>query len=85
MRKSGCVAADAVFIVKQIFQRARGPRRSLHIEWRWYNVPYLASSQAPWYQYVLFGEDEFAQFNFPPEGYRIIVGFDGDWSTDSDN
>ena len=64
---------------------ARRPRRSLRIKWRWYNAPYLVSGQAPWYRYVLFGEDEFAQVDFPPEGYRIAVGFDGDWLTDSDD
>ena len=63
---------------------ARGPRRSLRIEWLWYNAPYLASGQAPWYRYVLFGEDDFAQYEFPPVGYRLVVGNDEDWSTDTD-
>ena len=42
----------------------RGPRRSLRIEWLWYNAPALAAGQAPWYRLVLFGEENFFQQGF---------------------
>ncbi len=63
---------------------AQGPRRSLRIEWKQFNAPYLAAGQAPWYRYVLFGEDKFNQFEFPPEGFIIRVGADDDYSTDTE-
>ena len=79
--------ADAAANLRAAAERlaARGPRQSLRIEWRWHNAPYLASGQAPWFRYVLFGEGDFDRYEFPPEGYRIVVGDDGDWSTDSDD
>ena len=52
----------------------RGPRRSLRIEWLWYNAPYLATGQAPWYRLVLFGKEDYDRQGFPPDGYRFVVG-----------
>jgi len=63
----------------------RGPRRSLRIEWLWYNAPALAAGQAPWYQLVLFGEEDYLHRGFPPDGYRIVVGDDGDAAKDTDH
>ena len=51
----------------------RGPRRSLRIEWLWYNAPALAAGQALWYRLVLFGEEDYYRQGFLPDGYRIIV------------
>jgi hypothetical protein len=62
----------------------RGPRRSLRIAWLWDNAPALAAGQAPWYRLVLFGEDDYYQQGFPPDGYRIVVEDNGDTSTDTD-
>jgi hypothetical protein len=33
----------------------RGPRRSLRIEWLWYNAPALAAGHAPWYRLACLG------------------------------
>ena len=63
----------------------RGPRRSLRIEWLGYNAPSLTAGQAPWYRLVLFGEEDYDQQGFPPDGYRIVVGDNGDAVTDTDH
>ena len=62
----------------------RGPRQSLCIEWLCYKALALAAGQAPWYRLVLFGEEDYYRQGFPPDGYRIVVGDDGDTLTDTD-
>ena len=62
----------------------RGPRQSLCIAWLWDNPPACAAGHAPWYRLVLFGEDDYHQQGFPPDGYRIVVADDEDTSTDTD-
>ena len=64
---------------------AQGPRRSLRIEWRRDNRDLIAAGQAPWYQLALFGEEDYYRQGFPPDGYRIIVGDDGDDQSSEDN
>jgi hypothetical protein len=62
---------------------ARGPRRSLRIQYLVDNAPPLHQGRRPWYRLVLFGEPEYFQDNeTPPDSYFIIVtnGNDEDFS-----
>ncbi len=63
---------------------ARGPRRSLRIAWLWDNTPDIAAGRAPWYRLILFGEEGYGRWGYPLDGYTVIVGDDGDASTDTD-
>ena len=79
-----CNKAAAQFRAAAELLATRGPRRSLHIEWLWYNAPTLAAGQTPWYRLILFGEDDYFRQGFPPDGYKIVVSDDGDASKDTD-
>jgi hypothetical protein len=61
----------------------RGPRRSLRIAWLWDNTPDIAAGRAPWYRLILFGEEGYGRWGYPLDGYTVIVGDDGDSSTDT--
>ena len=62
---------------------ARGPRRSVRIQYLVDNAPLLRQGRCPWYRLVLFGEPGYSQDDeTPPDGYFIIVtdGDDEDFS-----
>ena len=62
---------------------ARGPQRSLRIQYLVDNALLLHQGRRPWYRLVLFGEPEYFQDDeTPPDGYFIIVtnGDDEDFS-----
>jgi hypothetical protein len=64
---------------------AQGPQRSLRIEWRRDNRDLIAAGQAPWYRLALFGEEDYYRQGFPPDGYRIVAGDDGDNQSSDDD
>ena len=53
--------------------RAEIPRRSLRLEWLQDNADLIAAGQEPFYQFVLFGEQEYDLENQPPDGYSTVV------------
>ncbi len=58
---------------------ARGPRRSLRIQYLVDNASLLHQGRRPWYCLVLFGKPEYFQEDkTPPNGYFIIVTHDDD-------
>jgi len=54
---------------------ARGPRRSLRIQYLVDNVHLLHQGRRPWYHLILFGEPGYFQADKPPppDGHIIIV------------
>ena len=53
---------------------AKGPRRSLRIQWQRDNGEWIAAGLGPWYTLRLFGEADLYHCDLPPKEYQTVVG-----------